>query len=199
MIDIDKILKEYDSSETERLRKWFEDYIVPLDIENIAWLNLTGEEMQKFLIENYVDENSNYVCVSNSIIYNVLGMKYLSFYNVIPQFNYIVGVIPNRVGKKTIVSCLCYEKNRIWDINQENLVNFIQNIETNIFYRYQGLFSTLITKIISCIDLSKDLVISDEEDDGLDIHTIDRITEVLRSQGYDKNITSYTSFKSKAK
>lgn len=195
--DYSEVFKHYSEEQLIKLKEWLSDYIVPLD-SDITWLNLTNEEYQEFLKENYVDSDNNNVMWSVSWLPTVLGMYYLNFFNT-TGFNYLIGVIPNKIGKKTIVASLCYEKNRIWDINQERPVNSIQTIEVNTFYRRQGLFKVLASKIIDCIDIEQDLVITDEQDDGLWFHTVDRIKKILRDQGYDNDIFTHTEFNQRKK
>jgi len=103
MNNIDDVLKRYaDKDEKIQLKNWLKDYIVPLDKDEITWLQLDHVGMQKFLEENYVDEKGNRIGWYNSMLYNVLGMKYLAFCNIALNFNYLIGVIPNNIGKLTI-------------------------------------------------------------------------------------------------
>lgn len=200
MNNIDDVYKRYtDIEEKIQLKKWLQDYIVPLDKDKITWLQLDHVGMQKFLEENYIDENGNRIGWYNSILYNVLGMKYLAYCNIAMGFNYLIGVIPNNIGRQTIVACLCYQKNRRWSLKQEEPVNFIQMIETNRFYRKQGIFNILVEKIMACLNLSQDLVTTDEYDDGLSCHTVTRLRNTLEEQGFEKEVLTYTEYKERTK
>ena len=200
MNNIDDVLKRYtDKEEKIQLKKWLQDYIVPLDKDEITWLQLDHVGMQKFLEENYIDEDGNRIGWYNSMLYNVLGMKYLAFCNIAMGFSYLIGVIPNNIGKQTIVACLCYQKNRIWSLKQEEPVNFIQMIETNRFYRKQGIFNMLVEKIMPCLNLNQDLVTTDEYDDGLSCHTVTRLRNTLEEQGFEKEVLTYTEYKERTK
>ena len=42
-----------------QLKKWLQDYIVPLDKDEITWLQLDHVGIQEFLEENYIDEDGN--------------------------------------------------------------------------------------------------------------------------------------------
>jgi len=206
MNNIDDVLKRYiDIEEKIQLKKWLQDYDishdenVPLDKDKIKWLQLDYNGMQKFLEENYTDDNGNHIGWYNSMLYNVLGMKYLAYSNIVPGFNYLIGVISNNINKQTIVACLCYQKNRIWSLTQEEPVNFIQMIETNRSYRKQGIFNMLVEKIMPCLNLNQDLVTTDEYDDGLSCHTVTRLKNTLEEQGFEKEVLTYTEYKERAK
>ena len=188
-----ELLKHYSKDQLNELKNWLNNYIVPLKKEEIVWLNLTNDEFQRFLKDNYVDDNNNQVMWCISWLPTILGMQYLNFFNT-TGFNYLIGVIPNKLGKKTIVASLCYEKKRIWSLEQEKPVNSIQNIETNSFYQKQGLFNILSTKIIECLDKDLDLVITDEQDDGIEFHTVDRIKKVLNEQGFNNEVLTRSEF-----
>ena len=187
MQELENIIRNYSIEEIILLKKWINDYIVPLDKEKIVWLDLNSEEFTKFLEENYKDNDKNVVWY-NSQLYNILGMQYLSFGNIIPGYNYLIGVIPNNVDKLTIVSYACYSKNRFFEVGQKNGVNWIQTIETNAFYKKNGLFKMINELLYSYIDLSKDLITTEEFDDGILCHTVRRIKDVLVNQGYQGEI-----------
>ena len=208
MNNIDNILKRYNNKdEILQLRKWLDEYIVLQDEDkmtswlqdNIKWLELDYKGMKKFLEENYIDGVGNHVGWYNSMLYNVLGMKYLAYSNIVPGFSYLIGVIPNKIGKQTIVASLCYEKERKWSMLQEEPVNSIQMIETNKFYRKHGIFNMLIEKIFSCLNPNLDLVVTDEYDDGLSCHTVLRLKNVLLGQGFEKEILTRSEYHEREK
>ena len=174
------------------VKKWLNDYMVPLDKEEIVWLNLTSEELLQFLKGNYVDDNKQVMWHINWLP-TALGMRYINFLHT-AGFNYLIGVIPNKVGKKTIVASLCYQKDKICSVKQEKPVNYIQAIEVNAFYQRQGLFKVIASKIKDVMDFNKDLVITDEEDDGIAFHIIERITGILREQGYNGGVFARQEF-----
>lgn len=196
-----KEFENYSVEQLTRVKKWLVEYMVPLDKEKIneqiEWLNLTGEQLFQFLMENYVD-NKKQVMWNISWLPTALGMRYINFLHV-AGFNYLIGVITNKLGKKTIVASLCYQKDKICSISQEKPVNYIQTIETNAFYQGNGLFKILSSKIKDVIDFDKDLVITDEADDGIEFHTIERITNILKEQGYNGEVYSRQEFNQKCR
>ena len=201
---LEKYKKEFDNYSVEqltRVKKWLKDYMVPLDEEQIneqiVWLNLTGEELLRFLKENYIDDNKQ-VMWHVSWLPTALGMRYINFLHI-AGFNYLIGVIPNKLDKKTIVASLCYQKDKICSVNQEKPVNYIQTIEVNAFYQGKGLFKILASRIKDVIDFNKDLVITDEADDGIEFHTIERITNILREQGYTGEVLTRQEFNQKCR
>ena len=205
---MEKILEKYKKDfefysveQLQNLRKWLVEYMVPLDEkklnEQIVWLNLTGEQLFQFLMKNYVDNNKQVMWHVNYLP-TALGMRYISFLHA-TGFNYLIGVITNNVGKQTIVASLCYQNDKICSISQEKTVNYIQNIEVNSFYQGAGLFKILASKIKDVMDFNKDFVITDEEDDGIEFHTIERITKILREQGYNGGVFSRSEFKEKCR
>ena len=137
MQELENIIRNSSIEEITYLKKWLNDYIVPLDKEKIIWLNLDSNDFTNFLEENYKDDDKNIVWY-NSQLYNVLGMKYLSFGNIIPGYNYLIGVIPNNIDKFTIIAYACYSKNRFFEVGQKKAVNWLQTIETNAFYKKKG-------------------------------------------------------------
>lgn len=205
---MEKILENYKDAfegySVEQLlnvRKWLEQYMVPLDKEKmneqIVWLKLSGDQLFQFLMENYVDNNKQVMWNINWLP-TALGTRYINFLHS-AGFKYLIGVIPNKVGKKTIVACLCYQNDKICSISQEKPVNYIQTIEVNAFYQRQGLFKLLASKIKDVIDLDKDLVITDEADDGIKFHTTSRIANILKEQGYEGEVFTYSEFKQKCR
>ena len=183
MQELENIIRNSSIEEITYLKKWLNDYIVPLDKEKIIWLNLDSNDFTNFLEENYKDDDKNIVWY-NSQLYNVLGMKYLSFGNIIPGYNYLIGVIPNNIDKFTIIAYACYSKNRFFEVGQKKAVNWLQTIETNAFYKKKGLFKMINELLYNYIDQSKDFITTDEFDDGILCHTIKRIKDALVNQGY---------------
>ena len=201
---MEKILEKYGDAfegysieQLANVRKWLEQYMVPLEEEKIVWLKLTGEELFQFLMENYVD-NNKYVMWNVTWLFTALGMRYINFLHT-AGLKYLIGVIPNKVGKKTIIASLCYQNDKICSIFQEKTVNYIQTIEVNAFYQRKGLFKLLASKIKDVIDFNNDLVITDEDDDGIEFHIIERIANILKEQGYNGEVFTYSEFKQKCR
>jgi len=184
-----QILDESSNNEKLILKKWHDNYIVPLNKDEISWLDLNSEELQRFLNDNYYDnECNNYVGWYDSFIYGVFGMRYLGFGNIIPGFNYLIGIIPNNINKFTIVASLCYCKDYIFELGQVNGVNWIQTVETNYFYKNNGLFKMISEVIPKSIDFSKDLIMSEESIEGFNCHIFDRIKNELINCGFEKEV-----------
>lgn len=192
MDNLDEFLENNHRKEDLALiRKWFEDYIVPFDKEEVTWLNLTSEELKEFLDKNYLDSNK-YVGWNNSFLYNVLGMQYLGYINIIPGFKYLIGVIPNKIDKFTIVASLCYDTDHFFELNQTVGVNWIQMVETNVFYQNNGLFNQICKMLPSYIDYSKDLILTDESTDGMKYHTHQKIGQALVEKGFSNEVLSHS-------
>lgn len=190
-----EVIKGYsDEEELRNLEKWVSDYIVPLEKDKITWLNLRGQELREFLKKNYVDKqliNNREVAYNvgwdKTFLRNVLGMRFMAFVNIIDNFNYLIGVIPNKINKQTIVSCLCYNKDHKL-LNKEETVNLIQYVETNAFYKKQGLFNLLTTLFASYMDYDKELVITDEWLEGIDCGTFERLKQAMLNNGFEREI-----------
>ena len=112
--------------------KLIPEYIEGVDLSQIKWLNLDAKQLYNFLTENYtyeVDGERLFVGNVDKTKFNdcdnsPLGIKYLSYKDPegydypmdMPQHdsnNYLIGVVNNNIGKKTMVAAITYERQEI--------------------------------------------------------------------------------------
>ena len=165
------------------IKKWMYEYIENLDISNIEWLNLNYKELYEFLLENYYDNevqefaNINY---DRFFDYNPIGLRYIDFGLVRYRSdlksinnNFLLAVTKNNKGTKTILSDVEYNNNYMLYNNQINKLTHIIAAETNSFYRNKGLYKLLMNKLTDYIDLSKNILCTNESYMGREYHTFE--------------------------
>ena len=148
--------------------KWVCEYINNIDISNIEWLTLDSKELKKFFEDNYCDDECNsYVKEINLMPIEIpLGMFYLSYNYINNDFKYLLGVVPNNIGKKTIVGCLMYLDECYLFASQQDPVTYALSIEVNSYFRNKGIFGKMIKEFISRINPNQHLVVSKQSDIG---------------------------------
>ena len=65
----------------EKVNKWISEYIENINLEKIEWIKLNSSELNNFIRENYLDEDTwQYVRDENvnSLYPTLLGMHYLN-------------------------------------------------------------------------------------------------------------------------
>ena len=180
------------------IKKWIYEYIENLDINNIEWLNLNYKELYKFLLENYYDEeaeefaNINY---DRFFDYNPIGLRYIDvgvvrYRSTLENINnnFLLGVTKNNKGTKAILSDVEYNNNYMLFNNQINKITHIIAAETNSFYRNKGLYKLLMNKLTDYIDLSKNILCTNESSMGREYHTFETFCKILKDKGFNKDI-----------
>ena len=180
------------------IKKWMYEYIENLDINNIEWLNLNYKELYEFLLENYYDNevqefaNINY---DRFFDYNPIGLRYIDVGIVRYRSdleninnNFLLGVTKNNKGTKTILSDVEYNNNYMLYNNQINKITHIIAAETNSFYRNKGLYKLLMNKLTDYIDLSKNILCTNESSMGIEYHTFETFCNILKDKGFNKDI-----------
>lgn len=162
------------------LNKYYNDYIASVDSDNVEFKLFTYDEMQEFLMKNYVDYDSGrLVCWENDGVICPYGMQYLEFSIPCRDFSYVVGLVNNSKGGKTIAFCIEYNNNYQCLLDEDKKVVYILFVETNYYFRKRGIFSkalSYIKKVFSDCDL---LVISTESDMGLEVGVFDRFVKLF--------------------
>ena len=174
------------------------EYINDVNLAQIEWINLTGPQLYKLIVENYiieiedkkifmgnVDETKINECDSSP-----LGMKYLSMTNLDKDNinNYLIGIVDNKAGKKTIVAALTYEKEskKIY-VNQSVPVTKISVVEVNAFYQKMNILKELCEEFINNVNKNQPIVMilvnSNEQAVNDDLTTY----EILRQTALDKS------------
>lgn len=180
--------------------RWLEEYIQNVDISQIEWLILDSKELKKFFVDNYYDKKCNsYVKEFNVTPIQIpIGMFYLSFNYINNDFKYLLGVVPNNVGKKTIVGCLMYLEECYLFAHQRKPVTYALSVEVNAHFRNKGILGRMVKEFLSCINGEQHLVVSKQSDIGK-LYNVFNVIEVKAKEcSFQKNIL-YDDLDSKEK
>ena len=126
------------------IEKWTNDYIKNIDSKKIEWIRLNSTELDEFLQKNYLDKELwEYVHdkEANSLYPTLLGMHYLNLYSPLneKEYSFLLGIVNNSIGKKTIVCSITYLDEYFVFNGQEEPLTYVSTIEVNSFFRNQGL------------------------------------------------------------
>lgn len=173
-------------NEENIIKKYEKDFIVKLDLNKIEWLKLNYQEMKRFLDDNYYDEKNNQY-VTNDIFSpfkKPFGMKFLPL-RTMPEDSYILGVIPNKIGKKTIVIALIYIDKYIYDhIPYTYLLTF----EVNKYYQGLGLSKYFTDRLINFVNPNQDIIFTEETEMGALANLCKNGIEKLYINGFKQHI-----------
>lgn len=197
-----------------KMEIWIKNYIDGIDISNIEWLDLSQEELNKFLEENYFDKSdwswvididpdiilkylddnhSNQVAcewvraISPSMPSDApLGMCYLSFRYMNCDNRYLIGVTPNHIGKKTILTAMSYISKYFLYTDQKRPATYVSTAETNLYFWHKGLYKRLCEEAINHLDSEQHIITSHESPMGERCLTAAILEKTLRKNGFDK-------------
>lgn len=160
--------------------KYYRDYILGVDLNNIEFRSFTYDELLKFLDENYYDNDFNKAVYWQPDGFTApFGMYYLDYVSSPVDSIYMLGLVNNQKGTKTIVFCMIYDKTYGPIDEPEDKIGYISFIETNYFFRNKGVFKTSLLKIKEVFKDYATVVISPESVTGSKISIIQRLTELL--------------------
>lgn len=170
--------------------KWFKEYIENIDTSEIEWLVLDSGELKKFFADNYYDEKcDSYVKEICDIPIEIpVGMFYLAFNYIDDDFKYLLGVVSNNVGKKTIVACLMYLDECFLFEGQHNPVTYILSVEVNCHFRNKGIFKKMVEEFIGVIDANQHLVVSKQSGLGKICKVFKTIDTIAKSSSFEKEV-----------
>ena len=172
-----------------KYRKWINEYIENVDLSKIEWLKLNNDELEKFYEKNYLDiDEYRYVSDNKFIFFTPIGLNYLSFDCDDSKYNYLLGIVDNNIGKKTIVSAMVYlDKYYVFE-EQEVPLTYISSVETNYYFRNKGLYKKLCNEIINFINPYQHVLISNESDMGRKYGVIEKLRSTLISCGFEGRV-----------
>ena len=119
--------------------KYYRDYIYKVDLNNIEFKSYSYDELMEFLRINYYDNEFNksvFWCPDGFI--TPFGMYYLDFETYSYDVSYLLGLVDNSKGGKTIAFCMVYDDNYGLIDEEDNKVGYIFTVETNYFFRNKG-------------------------------------------------------------
>ena len=170
--------------------KWVYEYIQNIDISNIEWLTLNSEELKKFFVDNYYDNKCNsYVKEFCATPIEVpIGMSYLAFNYINYDFRNLIGVVPNNIGKKTIVGCLMYLDDCYLYEEQKDPVTYILSVEVNSHFRNKGIFKKMVDEFIRNINENQHLFISNQSLMGKECKVFETVNNIAKMHSFSKKV-----------
>ena len=174
--------------------RWKSEYIDGVDLDDIEYLNLTADELNKFFDENYIDETIWGYVSDQKLTTKPIGLVYLDYqlFNLKNPFEkekkYLIGVVKNKKGKKTIVSVFKYCNNYFFFKDQKIPLTYLLSVEVNSFFREKGLFNKIVLESLNHINIEHPVIITIESEMGARIGTINKIKNIYYSHGFDRDI-----------
>lgn len=176
--------------------KWKSEYIDDVDLDNIEYLNLTPNELNKFLNDNYLDKSIFGYVSSQEFSSKPIGLVYLdyAFLNSQSQYEkekrFLIGIVSNNKGTKTIISVFKYYDKYFFTKEQKIPLTYILSVEVNEFFRKKGLYKKLIFESLNHINPNNPIIITIESEIGCEIGAINIIKDIYYSNGFDRDIRS---------
>lgn len=160
--------------------KYYKDYINGVSIDKIEFKKFNYDELFEFLKENYYDDefNKNVYWEPDGFM-SPFGLYYLDLIASSNDFSYMLGLVDNSKGTKTIVFCLVYDLDYGLVDEAENKVGYISTIETNYFFRNKGILNVALEYVKELFKNSEILVLSPESITGEKISMFKRISTLF--------------------
>ena len=186
---MNSIIKKEDKS---KYSKWYNGYIEEVDLSKIEWKKFNYEELIAFLYRNYYDEDYESFVMERDINNNFIpfGMTYLTFNNESKSNEYIIGIVKNKIGLHTIVSCIIFNSKYLVEYDSIETVTYIETVETNKFFQNKGVFKQMILSLLKFIDIAQDILITPECGMGKELGIITIMKNILFEQGFSHDIRS---------
>jgi len=176
----------------KKYNKWYNNYIEGVNLSEIEWKKFNFNQLICFLHQNYYDEDyESFVMVrdeNNSFL--PIGMTYLSFDKLDTSDEYLLGLVGNRKGTKTIVACMIFKSKCLLEYDSIKPVTYIETVETNKYFHFNGIFTKMINELPKFIDNSQNVLITPDEGIGKEIGVNERIKTILLAEGFTKDIRS---------
>lgn len=169
--------------------KWFDEYIKDVNLENIEWVLFNQIELDEFYMKNYLDTDYwRFVHDGDRCDPKPFGMCYLplTHVHITPNQKYILGIVDNNKGTKTIVAAIIFTDNYYIFTNQKNPMLCISTVEVNKFFRKKGLLKQLVNAFVSNINLEQHILSTPESLEGHECHVFDTIYKTLIDVGFTK-------------
>ncbi len=183
----------------ETYKRWLKEYISDLDINNIEYLSLTEDELNFFIMNNYLDYITLRLVSRKGDPYRPIGLTYLAFDNIKTNNSYekskryLIGVCTNKKGTKTIISCIKYFS-EYYHMDTGEPLTFIATIETNEYFRNKGLCKQIIDKLPNYVNMNQPLIITEESPMGRVCKTISLVSDSLLKNGFIERIQTVGEF-----
>lgn len=173
--------------------KWVNEYIKDIDLKNIEWIKLNSTELEEFLKNNYFDyELWEYVHDKNAnrVFPTLLGMHYLNVYSPIngKDYSFLLGVVNNNIGKKTIVCSIVYLDEYFIFNNQKEPLTYVSTIEVNSFFRNQGLCKNSCKMFLNFVNPNQHILISRQSEMGKKCKVYETLMKTAVNNGFGKYV-----------
>lgn len=175
----------------ENTNKWIKEYIKNIDLKKIKWIKLNPEELNMFFNENYWDKDvCEYVCNKDDVnIYpTLLGMHFLNLNDSINdktyRYSFLLGIVDNNIGKKTIVCATIYLYEYFMFTNQEKPVTYISTMEVNSYFREMGIYKKMCETLINFISPNQHVIITKQTEMGEKCHVFEILKEKLLKNSF---------------
>ena len=99
-----------------------------------------------------------------------------------------MGVVPNNIGKKTIVGCLMYIEECYLFANQLKPVTYALSIEVNVHFRNKGIFGNMVKDFLTRINKKQHLVVSKQSDIGKLCNVFNTIEVKAEECSFEKKV-----------
>ena len=177
----------------ENIHRWINNYIKNVNLDEIEWIKFNATELDTFLEDNYLDkEEWEYVHDenANSLYPTLLGMNYLNINSPIndKEYSFLLGIVDNNIGKKTIVAATIYLDEHLIFTDQERPVTYISTMEVNSFFRKRGIFKKMCEMLINFVNPNQHIVTTKQTEMGLMCKTFDTLQMTLISNGFINSI-----------
>ena len=177
----------------EKANKWISEYIENINLEKIEWIKLNSSELNNFIRENYLDEDTwQYVRDENvnSLYPTLLGMHYLNLDNSINNraYSFLLGIVDNNIGKKTIVGATIYLDEYFIFTDQESPLTYISTMEVNSYFRNRGIYKKMCEVLIKFVNQNQHIITTMQSEIGLKCHVFEILKKELEKSGFKNYI-----------
>lgn len=167
----------------KEFNKYYKDYVYGVDIENIEFKSFNYKELLDFLKENYYDDEFNkFVYWEPDGFMSPFGMYYLEFETYSEDLSYLLGLVNNSKGRKTIAFCMVYDNNFGPIDEVETKVGYVFTVETNYFFRNKGVLKKAFDYLRKTFESFDILVLSPESVKGSEITISKRISSLFEKK-----------------
>jgi len=171
--------------------KWINNYIDGINLDEIEWLCLNIDGLNKFYEDNYLDRDIWQYVVDNNkngFYCSPIGLRYLKIDNNDFNSKFLIGVVNNNINKKTIVGVMIYLDSYYMFNEQSEPLTYISSIEVNSFFWNRGIFKKICEESIRFINLEQNIILSNESEMGR-IRNVGKVfREILIRNGFKGNI-----------
>ena len=161
--------------------KYYRDYIDNVNVDNIEFKTFSYDELQGFFRTYYYDKDLEQPVfwIEDGFIHP-FGMHYLEFSIPYKDNYYILGLVDNNKGGKTIVFCMEYDQSYQIPLEEEKKVGYITFVETNYYFRNKGILKRAFDYIKDEFGEYSVLVMTSMSNDGSRVRLFQRVVDLFK-------------------